>query len=252
MKHFPVYFLLMLLATSCATLPMRMPASAATPSSRAAALERFREFASSRAVMFGEPKGSQVTFDAGQDRFTLYIGKREVGSAELFQQCAAALPAGGEISVRCFYGVNGKVGKQELAVAPQVNSDGYPMPMIGRAALEPHFQGLMEEFRDSPAARQALAIAMQENGCRKVDLGDSGAQVMWQMQAALGDEDSGKLIPGTENIWRASLPCKDGNSPVYFDVTQRAVAEKEAQLFLTPVKASAGKPVFVRSITPEL
>jgi hypothetical protein len=252
MKHMPIIIGLLTFLTSCASLShSRAPASAAAPDSRELALNRFREFATRQAITFGEPKGSEVTFDASKDHFELFIGKRSVGNAELFERCAANLPDSGELLLRCFYGVNGKVGKQEVAVDPQLNTDGFPIPTIGNIALEPHFQGLNSYFKNIPAARQALAGAMTLNGCHKLDLQDSSGTVAWIVQAALADEDSGKLDAGAERTWRGSLPCRDNKFPVYFDVTQRA-GEKEVQVFITPVKATTTAPVFIKAESPDL
>jgi hypothetical protein len=231
----------------CTSRPERRePASTANEflESRALALKRFRDFATSVAVTFGEPKGSQVNFDDSKTHFDLLIGQRNVGSAELFERCLASLPANGDFAIRCFYGVTGKLGKREVSVDPQINSDGFPISSYEGVTIDPHFSWLIDQVKSSAEARTAVAAAMIQNGCHKVELGDAGGLLTWIRQVALADDDTGKLFTGEESTWRASLKCRDNNVPVYLDVTERA-AERDIQIFLTPVQAVTGKRILI-------
>ncbi|MGZ3693065.1 MAG: hypothetical protein ACXWQO_02440 [Bdellovibrionota bacterium] len=233
------------LLTSCASETQRQLASVDNEAnSPAFALKRFRDFATSVAVNFGEPKGSQITFDESKQNFDLFIGQRNVGSADLFERCLASLPDKGELALHCFYGVTGKIGKREVAVDPQINADGYPVSSYEGVNVEPHFKWLIDQVKSSAKARQAIGAAMLQNGCHKIELGGAVGAITWISQMALEDEDSGKLIAGAESTWRAALKCRDNNLPVYLDVTEKT-AGSEIQILLTPVRASAGESVLI-------
>jgi hypothetical protein len=168
----------------CTSKPERRePASTANEflESRALALKRFRDFATSVAVTFGEPKGSQVNFDDSKTHFDLFIGQRNVGSAELFERCLASLPTNGDFAIRCFYGVTGKLGKREVSVDPQIDSDGFPISSYEGVTIDPHFKWLVDQVKSSAEARMAIAAAMTLNGCHKVRL--PGIQFAMEMLA---------------------------------------------------------------------
>lgn len=225
-------------------------------------IESFKAFAARDLFNFGAARGTSVTLEKSSLGFSIHVGGEEIGSSETYERCLGKLEKG-DLKLSCYEGITAAMDLCKIKPKPSVcqgevrqkvreiyldpnPSNGETMRGLGRQKTNPYIHSVTALAKTYPAARKAIAKAMEINGCESVELGDVEGQALYLNQQALADEDTEQLYDNAVNRYRVTLKCRTDTVGVYLDVV-KAVVQGKVKQSLVPIRA-AEEPEFVLDI----